>query len=179
MAGWYSSLAWMSFLHITMPCLCDLYRWFITYRSANNLLSLSLIIRSVTSYNESLIASETFSSFTTFGIVCRYLFSQKYVTVPGHRTSKSICKSACLVTRWWCTRQELRTIPVRIIVAYFFDGVTFFFQGVDSLRPLLEEAVMYIPKTKWRDTSIALKATAGLRLLSNVTAALILEKVRM
>ena len=68
---------------------------------------------------------------------------------------------------------------MRIIVAYFFDGVTFFFQGVDSLRPLLEEAVKYIPKTKWRDTSIALKATAGLRLLSNVTAALILEKVRM
>jgi len=164
-----------------MPCLYDLYRWFITYRSANSLLSLSLIVRSVTSYNESLIASETFSSFTIFGIVCRYLFAQKYVTVPCHRTSKSICKSACfcLVTRWWCTRQELRTILVRIIVAYFFDGVTFFFQGVDSLRPLLEEAVKYIPKTKWRDTSIALKATAGLRLLSNVTAALILEKVRM
>ena len=50
-------------------------------------------------------------------------------------------------------------------------------QGADSLRPLLEEAAKYIPQSKWRDSAIALKATAGLRLLSNETAAQILEKV--
>jgi len=50
-------------------------------------------------------------------------------------------------------------------------------QGADSLRPLLEEAAKYIPQSKWRDTPIALKATAGLRMLSNDTAAQILEKV--
>lgn len=52
------------------------------------------------------------------------------------------------------------------------------FQGADSLRPLLEEAATYIPQSKWRETSIALKATAGLRMLSNETAAEILEKVK-
>jgi len=51
------------------------------------------------------------------------------------------------------------------------------FQGADSLRPLLEEAAKYIPWSKWRETPIALKATAGLRLLSNDTAAQILEQV--
>jgi len=44
---------------------------------------------------------------------------------------------------------------------------------------LLAEAAKYIPQSKWRDTAIALKATAGLRLLSNDTAAQILEKVRV
>ena len=52
------------------------------------------------------------------------------------------------------------------------------FQGADSLRPLLEEAATYIPQSKWRETLIALKATAGLRMLSNETAAEILEKVK-
>jgi len=52
-----------------------------------------------------------------------------------------------------------------------------YFQGAESLRPLLEEAAKYIPQSKWRDTPIALKATAGLRMLSNNTAAQILEKV--
>jgi len=42
---------------------------------------------------------------------------------------------------------------------------------------LLEESTQYIPQSKWRETSIALKATAGLRMLSNETAAQILEKV--
>jgi len=45
------------------------------------------------------------------------------------------------------------------------------------LRPLLEEATKYIPRSKWRETPVALKATAGLRLLSNETATNILEKV--
>jgi len=54
-----------------------------------------------------------------------------------------------------------------------------YFQGAESLQPLLEEAAKYIPQSKWRDTPIALKATAGLRMLSNNTAAQILEKVRI
>jgi len=53
------------------------------------------------------------------------------------------------------------------------------FQGADSLRPLLDDAAKYIPRSKWRETSIALKATAGLRMLTNETAALILEKVHV
>jgi len=67
---------------------------------------------------------------------------------------------------------------------YIFSGMKLLtdfwahcFQGADSLRPLLEESTQYIPQSKWRETSIALKATAGLRMLSNETAAQILEKV--
>ena len=50
-------------------------------------------------------------------------------------------------------------------------------QGAESLRPLVEKACKYIPKEQWTETPIGLKATAGLRLLSNSTAHQLLNKV--
>lgn len=50
-------------------------------------------------------------------------------------------------------------------------------QGAESLRPMLDKAADYIPKNQWRETPIGLKATAGLRLLSNETAQQILDEV--
>jgi len=50
-------------------------------------------------------------------------------------------------------------------------------QGAESLRPLLDKATEYIPQSSWRNTPLALKATAGLRLLSEDTAEQLLNEV--
>jgi len=41
----------------------------------------------------------------------------------------------------------------------------------------MQKACEYIPKDQWRETPIALRATAGLRLLSNEVAQSILDEV--
>jgi len=50
-------------------------------------------------------------------------------------------------------------------------------QGAESLRPLLDDATEYVPKSSWHSTPLALKATAGLRLLSEETAQQLLSEV--
>jgi len=50
-------------------------------------------------------------------------------------------------------------------------------QGAESLRPLLDRATEYVPQSSWNSTPLALKATAGLRLLSEETAQLLLSEV--
>jgi len=42
---------------------------------------------------------------------------------------------------------------------------------------LLDKATEYIPQSSWRNTPLALKATAGLRLLSEDTAEQLLNEV--
>lgn len=49
--------------------------------------------------------------------------------------------------------------------------------GADSLKPLLEKAKQFIPEEAWPATPIALKATAGLRLLPKEKADAILAAV--
>jgi len=50
-------------------------------------------------------------------------------------------------------------------------------QGAESLRPLLDDATEYVPRSSWSSTPLALKATAGLRLLSEQTAQQLLSEV--
>jgi len=45
------------------------------------------------------------------------------------------------------------------------------------LRPLLDQAVEYVPHSSWDSTPLALKATAGFRLLSDQTAQQLLKEV--
>ena len=45
------------------------------------------------------------------------------------------------------------------------------------MRPLLDKATQYVPHTSWGSTPLALKATAGLRLLSEETAQQLLKEV--
>ena len=45
------------------------------------------------------------------------------------------------------------------------------------MRPLLDDATQYVPKSSWTGTPLALKATAGLRLLSEQTAEHLLSEV--
>lgn len=49
--------------------------------------------------------------------------------------------------------------------------------GAESLRPMVIEALAFVPKAKQRSTPITLKATAGLRLLSEGVADNILNEV--
>ena len=50
--------------------------------------------------------------------------------------------------------------------------------GVDSIRQLLTHAEQTIPTSKWADTPLELKATAGLRLLPEEKANAILDGTR-
>lgn len=50
--------------------------------------------------------------------------------------------------------------------------------GAESVKMLLAKAKMFIPNDKWASTPIALKATAGLRVLPKEKADAILESVR-
>lgn len=50
-------------------------------------------------------------------------------------------------------------------------------QGAESLRPLVIQALAFVPKSKQNSTPITLKATAGLRLLSEGVADNILNEV--
>lgn len=50
-------------------------------------------------------------------------------------------------------------------------------QAAESLRGMLDKAKAHIPSSQWSNTALGLKATAGLRLLSNVTAHAILSEV--
>lgn len=50
-------------------------------------------------------------------------------------------------------------------------------KAADSLRSMLDKAKQHIPSSKWSKTALGLKATAGLRLLSNKTALAILDEV--
>jgi ectonucleoside triphosphate diphosphohydrolase 5/6 len=43
----------------------------------------------------------------------------------------------------------------------------------------MDKARTYIPEKQWASTPLALKATAGLRMLSNTTAQRLLEEVSM
>ena len=52
------------------------------------------------------------------------------------------------------------------------------FEGAESLREMLEKAKVYIPQKKWRETPIALKATAGLRLLDEEDSKALLDSVK-
>lgn len=49
--------------------------------------------------------------------------------------------------------------------------------GAESLIPLLQRAKEFIPEEAWSSTPIALKATAGLRLLAKEKADAILSAV--
>lgn len=51
--------------------------------------------------------------------------------------------------------------------------------GANSLKPLLEKAKHFIPQESWATTPIALKATAGLRLLPKEKADAILAAVSL
>lgn len=51
-------------------------------------------------------------------------------------------------------------------------------KAAESLIPLLEKAETSIPRSKWEHTPVVLKATAGLRLLPEKTAADILNQVQ-
>ena len=53
-----------------------------------------------------------------------------------------------------------------------------FLQGAQSLVTLLQEAMRYIPKHLHKSTPMALKATAGLRLLPKEESTALLEAVR-
>ena len=66
------------------------------------------------------------------------------------------------------------TTPCRILF-----GLRLFWceQGAESLRPLLDQARDYVPRSHWSTTPLALKATAGLRLLSEETAQQLLGEV--
>jgi ectonucleoside triphosphate diphosphohydrolase 5/6 len=59
----------------------------------------------------------------------------------------------------------------------FFETFFLLLKGAESLRPLMDKACDYIPKKQWVSTPIALKATAGLRMLPNVTAQRLLDEV--
>ena len=48
-------------------------------------------------------------------------------------------------------------------------------EGADSLRPLLAKAVAFIPKALHSTTPIALRATAGLRMLGPAPAQKLLD----
>jgi len=50
-------------------------------------------------------------------------------------------------------------------------------EGAETLRSMLNNAKKFIPKNQWSETPIGLKATAGLRLLSNETAQRLLDEV--
>ncbi|XP_055917344.1 nucleoside diphosphate phosphatase ENTPD5 isoform X1 [Eupeodes corollae] len=51
-------------------------------------------------------------------------------------------------------------------------------KGANTIKLLLDEAKAFIPKEKWSDTPLVLKATAGLRLLPQVKAENLLNAVR-
>ena len=52
-----------------------------------------------------------------------------------------------------------------------------FLQGANTLKPLLDLALSHIPMSKLRSTPVALKATAGLRLLPPEKAQALLDAV--
>ena len=54
-----------------------------------------------------------------------------------------------------------------------------YLQGADSIKGLLKKSEEIIPKELWKVTPVSLKATAGLRMLSENSSKKLLEEVNV